>query len=497
MTCKPKAIAALMAAGLMLAGCGGGEDDDLPPGSPRTADSPAVVRLLTDADAAMGKGALGDAARLLDEARSLAPESPGLWVAIARLRLRGGEHLAALEAADRALAFGPDHAPALRLRALMVRDAHGAGDALRWFAAARKAAPGDPDILADHAATLGDAGRARAMLKTVRALAEAAPDDPRAPYLQAVLAARGGEYGLARSLLTRSGMATRGVPAALLLEALISLQEGNTASAAVTLEALAARQPANPRLRELWAHALLAGRRDDELIARFAEDAALPEASPYLIMLVARAHERRGDREAAAPLLARAYRAQSAGAPVTLAAREGLPQPSADLRRRLLAADRSGARAAAEALRARFPASADVGSLVGDAMLGAGDAPAALTAYGRAAEVRRPWPLTRRMVAAYAAIGNRAAADRLLARHVAGETENASALIALARQQAATGDWARAAALLDHAIRLGAGHDPALLGLRLEAARALGETGEARRFAALLAEVQPRSLTRP
>jgi Tfp pilus assembly protein PilF len=148
-------------------------------------------------------------------------------------------------------------------------------------------------------------------------------------------------------------------------------------------------------------------------------------------------------------------------------------------------------------LRARFPASADVGSLVGDAMLGAGDAPAALTAYGRAAEVRRPWPLTRRMVAAYAAIGNRAAADRLLARHVAGETENASALIALARQQAATGDWARAAALLDHAIRLGAGHDPALLGLRLEAARALGETGEARRFAALLAEVQPRSLTRP
>jgi Tfp pilus assembly protein PilF len=496
MTSRPKATLALIAAGLLLAGCGGGGEDDVPPASPRAADSPAVVRLLADADAAIGKGALGDAARLLDEARSLAPESPGLWVAIARLRLRGGEHLAALEAADRALAFGPDHAPALRLRALMVRDAHGAGDALRWFAAARKAAPADADILADYAATLGDAGRARAMLKTVRALAEAAPDDSRAPYLQAVLAARGGEYGLARSLLTRSGMATRGVPAALLLQAVISLQEGNTASAAATLETLAARQPANPRLRELWAHALLAGRRDDEVIARFAEDAARPEASPYLVMLVARAHERRGDRVAAAPLLARAYRA-GRSAPVTLSAREGLPQPSADMRRSLAAGDRSGARAQAEALHARFPASADVGSLVGDAMAGAGDAPAALTAYGRAAEVRRPWPLTRRMIAAYTAIGNRAAADRLLARHVAGETENASALIALARQQAASGDWARAAVLLDHAIRLGAGHDPALLGLRLEAARALGETGEARRFAALLAEVRPRSLTRP
>ena len=497
MTCKHKAIAALIAVGLILAGCGGGEDDDLPPGSPRSADSPAVVRLLTDADAAMGRGALSDAARLLDEARSLAPESPDLWVTIARLRLRGGEHLAALEAADRALAFGPDHAPALRLRALMVRDAHGAGDALRWFAQARKVAPRDPDILADQAATLGDAGRARAMLKTVRALAEVAPDDPRAPYLQAVLAARGGEYGLARSLLTRSGMAAREVPAALLLEALISLQEGNTASAAATLEALAARQPANPRLRELWAHALFAGRRDDELIARFATDASLPEASPYLIMLVARAYERRGERGEAAPLLARAYRAQSGGVPVPLAVRDGLPQPSADLRRSLLSGDRAGARAAAEALRARFPASADVGSLAGDGYMGADDAPAALTAYGRAAEVRRPWPLTRRMMAAYAMIGNHYASEQLLARHVAGETENASALVALARQQAKSGDWTRVAALLDHAMRLGAGYDPALLGLRLEAARAMGETAEARRFAALLAEVRPRSLTSP
>ena len=37
----------------------------------------------------------------LDEARSLSSESPDLWVAIARLRLRRGEHLSALEAADR------------------------------------------------------------------------------------------------------------------------------------------------------------------------------------------------------------------------------------------------------------------------------------------------------------------------------------------------------------------------------------------------------------
>ena len=180
----------------------------------------------------MADGALADAGRKLDEARSLAPENPDLWLAIARLRLRGGEHLTALEAADRALAFGPDYAPALRLRGLMVRDAHGTRDALIWFEAALKANPDDPDILADYAATLGDSGNARAMLGAVRKLDEIALEDPRGLYFQAVLAARGQNFALARSLLARSGMGGKGVPAALLLDAVISLSEGNADSAA-------------------------------------------------------------------------------------------------------------------------------------------------------------------------------------------------------------------------------------------------------------------------
>ncbi len=495
MICRPRAtlalIAAALALGLGLAGCGD-EIEDVPP-RPPAAGGAVLERLLADADAAMARGALPDAARMLDEARSIAPESPDLWVAITRLRLRGGEHLTALEAADRALAFGPDHAPALLLRALMVRDAHGPLDALRWFAAARKAAPDNPDILAEYAATLGDAGRAGAMLKMVRALAEVAPDDPRVPWLQAVLAARGGEYGLARSLLERSGMAQREVPAALLLDALISLEEGNADSAAATLETLAARQPANARVRELLARALLAGGREDELIARFGPEAALPEASPYLVMLVARAHERRGDRAAAAPLLARAYGPMRAG-PVVLAAREGLPAPTAETRAALLAGNRDGVRSGAEALRQRFPASADVASLAGDGYIGAGDPQAALGAYSLAAEARRPWPLARKTIAAFRHSGRGEVADLLLIRHVAGDPQTASATLALAERLAAGGDWARAAGLIDHAIGLGAGHDPALLRLRLRAAQALGDKGGEARFAAVLADVQPRAL---
>ena len=490
---RPSALAALAAMlALALASCS--QEAARPQRRGIGEGSPAFTRLLGDADAAMAKGALGDAGQLLDEARALAPESPDLWLAIARLRLRGGEHLAALEAADRALAFGPDHAPALRLRALLVRDAHGAADALPWFEAALQIAPEDPDTLAEYAATLGDAGEGSASLKAARALAEVAPDDPRVPFLQAVIAARGSQITIARSLLSRSGMAERGVPAAQLLDAVVNLEEGNADTAATILGDLATRQPANARVRELLARAMFEGGRDVEVVKRFGPEAALPEASPYLVMLVARAYERRGDRAAAAPLLARAYgpvRAQ----PALLALRDGLPPPTTDIRRSLWNGDGAGARAKAMALRQRIPASADVAALAGDALLGAGDPRGALTVYALASEARRPWPLTRKVVWTFASHGNPAAAEMLLARHVAGETDNASALTMLAERQAARGDWRHVALLLDHALALGVGHDPELLALRARAAREAGDAAGAESYAALLAEVRPRSLT--
>ena len=493
MTCRPRHRAALTALAL-VAVLGGCSDSGVDRGANAVSPvNPGFVRLLAQADKAMANGALADAGQKLDEARSLAPDSPDLWLAIARLRLRGGEHLTALEAADRALALGPDHAPVLLLRALMVRDAQGGTEALTWFEAALEADPDNPDILAEYAATLGDSGHAGAMLAAVRRLAEVAPKDPRVPYLQAVLAARGGRYAIARSLLARSGMAARGVPAALLLDAVISLEEGNADTAAATLEPLVARQPANTRLRELLARAMLAEGRDGELVARFGAEAMLPEASPYLMMVVARAYERGGDRTQAARLLDRAYAGKSGG-PVLLALRDGLPSPTAEARGALLAGRSDDARDRAARLHAKLPASADVANLVGDTMLGAGDPRGAMVAYARAAEARRTWLLTRKAVWAQARLGNSQAAEAHLMRHVAGETETASAVAALANHKAMRNDWTGAALLLDHAVRLGAGHDPALLGQRLRAAQALGQHHDMRRFAGLLADVRPRSL---
>lgn len=255
MTFRRDTAAGLTALVLALAGCS--EEGGTGMSARDEGRKPALVQLLGDADRAMAAGQLADAGRKLDEARGLDPNDPALWVAIARLRFRGGEHLTAIEAADRALQLGPDHPPALLMRAVLVRDAHGFAAALPWFEAALAADPYYRDGWAEYAATLGDAGEAGAMLEAVRKLAEVAPGDERVPYLQAVLAARGGEYSLARSLLARSGMAARGVPAALQLDAVISLAEGNADSAAVILEGLVARQPSHAKLRELLAKAML------------------------------------------------------------------------------------------------------------------------------------------------------------------------------------------------------------------------------------------------
>ncbi len=49
----------------------------------------------------------------------------------------------------------------------------------------------------------------------------------------------------------------------------------------------------------------------------------------------------------------------------------------------------------------------------------------------------------------------------------------------------------RAALLLDHAIALGGGHDPALLTLRIKVAQMLEDEDDVRRFAGMLAQVRP------
>lgn len=456
--------------------------------------SAEFVRLVEDARFEMNLGNLVEAGRILDSAREIEPENPGLWVDIARLRFRGGEHLTAFEAADYALELGPQYAPALLMRAQLVRDAHGLADSLPWFEAAIAANPNNPELLADYAATLGDLGRNKDMLYVIRELAEIDPSYPQSFYLQAVLAARAGETVLARSLLSRSMMVERGVPAAMLLDAVIDLKNGSPDNAVKTLDRISQRQPGNARVRELLARALWMSGRDEELIDRFGERAQAADASPYLMALVGRAYERSGDHAAAAPFLERARSTRDLELVVlntTRAMQSVLPESTREMRLMLSAQADGGAVRLAEDLFERFPASSDVRALAGDAALASGRTETALERYRVSASIRRPWPLTRKIIFAYREYGDDKAADTLLVRHLAGEPHNSEALLMLAERRAQVEDWLRVEVLLDHAIALGAGNDPTLLALRVRAAEALGDEDEAERFRTRLEGIQP------
>ena len=300
MTCRRSLAPALA---LVLAACGTQEKEALPEGAQDAARQATAGQAgVLPEDHALGRARMAaddlvGAGRAFDRALRSTPADPGLWVDIARLRYRGGEQAQAIAASLHAAELAPGHPGALLLRAQLTRDAQGHGAALPLLERGLAAAPDDADLLAEYAATLGEMGRTRDMLAAVRRLAEAAPGDRRALFLQAVLAARAGKSSLARTLLQRGGGLARDMPAATPLLALIDLDRGNAASAAQGLDFLLARQPDNRRLRHLLAHALAAAGNDRELVARFAHDA--PDRATAL--LVGRAYERLGDRARAAP----------------------------------------------------------------------------------------------------------------------------------------------------------------------------------------------------
>ena len=426
---------------------------------------------------AMIEGDLDLANGAFSQAVESHPQDVGLWVDLGRLRYRVGQQTDAIAASKEALRIGPNDPAALLFRAQLVRDADGMVAALPLLQRGLKNAPEDRPLLSEYAATLGELRRAREMIAVLHRLGLHDPANQQMFYLQAVLAARAGNYGLARTLLQRSGDLDRQMPAAILLLGVIDLENGNYASAAQGFDRLLRVQPSNQRVQFLLARSLKLGGQDRELVARFADHANVP----YMAMIVGRAYEALGQREKAAAFLDRANRPYAMIVRIFPADRDvadddltsGADGPTTVSRvRRLLATGQvDAARAQVNAFLQRFPQSSDANALAGDVALAAGDYSRASNYYDRAATVRRPWQLTIRMAYALIEQGREPDAAKLIADHLQGEPNNAEAAALLARWYYLRGDKIHSQLLLRYAFQQGLASDPQLSDLEVKLAR--------------------------
>ncbi|WP_336986609.1 tetratricopeptide repeat protein [Altererythrobacter aquiaggeris] len=412
------------------------------------------------------EGDFDAAANAYDRANTLIPSDPDLWVDIGRLRYETGAQIQAVEASDFAVRLGPDNPGALQFRGQLLRDSAGPAAAIPLFEKALANHPDDLALMGEYAAVLGETGAASKMLTVTRAMISRDPENPQAHFLQAVLAARAGKDGLAQRLLWKTSAHHRDTPAGLLLSGIIDLKTGNHGNAAQTFDQLFTLQPQNPQVRNLLASALSQAGAHRELIERFGSHADRADAAPYLLTLVARAHEELDERGKAAAYLDRAagssdrriFALESAAtAPVAealLRERPGSIDRARDLLRALTGSGQT--RRAAElaaGLVPRYPGSADVRILAGDAFFANGNASGSLIHYGQAAKVRSNASLVGRITAALGALGRRDDARLQLGNFLNSNPLNAAAAFAAGEWAFADGEYALALQYFAHASK--------------------------------------------
>ncbi|WP_432770340.1 MAG: tetratricopeptide repeat protein [Sphingopyxis sp.] len=450
----------------------------------------------------LDNGDFGAARDAFDRAVRELPREAALWVDVARFRDANADTLGARDAVDYAIELDKTNSAALAFKANLVRTAEGLSAALDWYDAALAADPDNAGALIDRAATLGDLGRYRAMLESLRHAATLVPGEPRLYYLQAVLAARAGNFQLARSLLQRTRGRMDEVPAFMLLSAIVELELGGEAVAATLADRLLAEQPHNLTARRILAAANWADGDADGAAEALAPLVSRADADSWSLLLAARVAAEQGKPEASATYQARAASlTRGEAAPFAMDDPLGMLAMGADAEPLnpakaipAIAAEMAGgdsARAIERAMRLRDAnrGVADAHILLGDAAMAGGRFDLAIQSYRAARDLDAGERTTLRLANALFRAGDAAgsgaailalrdsqpssiAADRL-AGHLAMDLEHWDKAIAhfervrrrignrdvvvlreLSRAWAAKGDAARATAMIALAYRL-------------------------------------------
>ncbi|MEN2792740.1 tetratricopeptide repeat protein [Sphingomonas oligophenolica] len=414
----------------------------------------AGYALRVGARALAAQGDLPGAQQTLARLLAVAPRDSAAWSDLGRVRYTSGDTAGAIDAATRAIALDGNNIEALTLRGELVRGQYGLVAALPWFEAALKHDAYYHPALIEYAATLGDAGRYADMLEATRHALAARPGSPQAFYLQAVLAARAGNYDLSRSLMERTAGKLDGLPGAMLLGGVLSYQAGAYEQAIEQWRGLVGRQPMNLSVRRLLATALL--RSGD---AKSALDVLRPialrgDADSYTLSLVARAFERTGERDWSSRFLDRAAWPAHGGStpfgtddslPVLGNAANDAPDDPVlrlDYLRGLIdAGDTGAALGQAQALARDHPGAPAAQLALGDVLMVMKRYGDAATAYARAADARFDEPTMLRAVDALDRGGRRQEAANVLALFLSQNPQSIAGQRLAAHWQIAGGDW--------------------------------------------------------
>lgn len=429
-------------------------------------DNARALRIAAEAHYRLG--AFESAQAAFAESLQLAPDNVENWVAFARFRLAEQDMLGADDAATQAWRRSPRSASALAMKAEVVRAREGPVAALPWYQAAAERDPDNVPVMLELAACLGDAGRYRDMLKPLRRAADLEPNNSRAQFLMAVVAARGNDWPLARTLLGRIGGSDADQPAVLQAKAAVELAL-DTPNAAERLTArLAALQPDNGTARRLLALAQVRGDNPRGAMMTLDPITIRPDADSWSLILLANSFSGLEWQNDAHQPLDRANRLMRGDPPALPAANDGgdsqvpaIAIPT--IRARLARGDATGALSLATRLAEANPGVPQARVLVGDAAMMQGNLPAAVAAFRRAAELRFDEPVMLRLVHALVRSGDRAGAGEALRQFQARWPENVAAMRTAAAFAAEQNEWAVSLAQLRAAVARTGPNDALLL----------------------------------
>lgn len=420
-------------------------------------------RIAGKAFAAIGETA--QAAAAFEHSLALDPDNGETLADHARFRRANGDLAGAMASADAALAAEPGNVEALTLRGELTRSQYGLAAAMPWFDRALEIDPDNVVALLERAATLGELGRMEAMLADTRQALEHSPRNAMAYYLQALLAARAGNFALARSLYERTRGLLDDQPAGLLLASAIDYQTGAPERAITRLERLVQMQPNNVKARRLLGAAHWKTGDAEGTVETLRPLADRPDADSYTLSLIGKALQKLGQAGPASAYLARAALPRPAGPglisqPVTaeqldFLRQEAASQPGhAPAQIALISALLSNgigdeALARARRLQAANPGAPDAHLLVGDALGILGDFAAAAQEYRKAANLAFTEPTAMRMIEALDRSGQGAAAAQTLALFLEQNPRNVPAQLLAASRHMQARQWREAAAIYE------------------------------------------------